>query len=71
MRKNVRNDLEVSDGFVGVFYFRAHKFFYLSANSLRFGSSFTWLGDSHPDSSVPCLARTLGLTGAPLPGRPR
>ena len=34
-RKKVRNDLEVSDGFVGVFYFRAHKFSYLSANSLR------------------------------------
>src|SRR5207249_1288328 len=30
---------------------------------LAFGSSFTWLGDFHPDSSVPCLARTFALSG--------
>src|SRR5712692_2651354 len=26
---------------------------------LAFGSSFTWLGDFHPDSSVPCPAHTF------------
>src|SRR5258708_16503357 len=26
---------------------------------LAFGSSYTWLGDSHPDSSAPCPAHTL------------
>jgi len=25
---------------------------------LAFGSSYTWLGDFHPDSSVPCPAHT-------------
>ncbi len=35
MRKKVRYDLEVSERFVGIFDFHAHKFSYLSANSPR------------------------------------
>ena len=35
---------------------------------LAFGSSYTWLGDFHPDSSVPCPAHTFTLSGAPLAG---
>lgn len=34
-RKKVRNDLEVSERFVGVSDFRSHKFSYLSANGPR------------------------------------
>ena len=34
-RQEIRNDPEISDGFVGVLDFRAHKFVCLSANSLR------------------------------------
>src|SRR5712692_11924355 len=30
---------------------------------LAFGSSCTWLGDFHPDSSVPCLAHTSRFSG--------
>ena len=33
--KEVSHDLRVSEGFVGVFYFRVHKFVCLSANSLH------------------------------------
>ena len=36
---------------------------------LAFGSSFTWLGDFHPDSPVPCLARTFGFRRAPPAAR--
>src|SRR3990172_1432501 len=43
---------------------------------LAFGSSFTWLRDFHPDSSVPCPAHTLDMSGrhrlaggCPLNGR--
>src|SRR5438309_8577637 len=31
---------------------------------LAFGSSYTWLGDLHPDSSAPCPAHTSTPTGA-------
>src|SRR6266487_5326747 len=30
---------------------------------LAFGSSYTWLEDFHPDSSVPCPAHTFALSG--------
>src|SRR5258707_9266757 len=35
---------------------------------LAFGSSYTWLEDFHPDSSVPCPAHTCQVTGAPPDG---
>src|SRR6056297_1088215 len=31
---------------------------------LTFGSAFTWCGDLHPTSYVPCLAHTSKVTGA-------
>src|SRR5712692_5078015 len=33
---------------------------------LAFGSSFTWLGDFHPDSSVPCPAHTPSVSASDL-----
>src|SRR3989338_8969279 len=37
---------------------------------LAFGSSYTWLGVLHPDSSAPCPAPTTGFRRAPLAPRP-
>jgi hypothetical protein len=36
---------------------------------LAFGSAYTWRGDFHPTSSVPCLAHTMKLSGG-LQARP-
>jgi hypothetical protein len=36
---------------------------------LAFGSAYTWHGDFHPVSSVPCLAHTLRLSRAAEPRR--
>jgi hypothetical protein len=37
------------------------------ALSLPFGFSFTWRGDSHPTSYVPCPAHTLRIRRGYLP----